>query len=227
MPRSRRLAALALALALAGPIAAASPPASPPERIAYHWRLQGFFGVIAGLFFPRSGEGTLSLAPTTSGRVESELFITSKAAEGGQFFRYGAEWDEATGQTLRAWQSSFWRGERKSKESRVETQGVIDVVSAIQLLRRDPPTAPRAMEIWSDGKLYPVLVVPLGDEEREISGRRVRARHFTVRAAPLPGRRLWKGQLDLWLADDEVATPVEILVERSGARVRLERVPGA
>jgi hypothetical protein len=35
---------------------------------------------------------------------------------------------------------------------------------------------------------------------------------------------LWKGSLDLWLTQDEAATPVEILVERGWAAVRLKLV---
>jgi hypothetical protein len=226
MRLSRPLVALLLALALASPVAATG-ELGESERIAYRWKLQGFLGAVAGLFMPRGGEGSLSLSTTAPGRIASELFITAKASAGGQFFRYGSEWDVATGRTLRAWQSSFWRGERRSKESKVEAEGVIDIVSAIQVLRRDPPASPRRMEIWSDGRLYPVLVVPVGVETRTISGRRLPVRHFTVRGLTLPERRQWKGQLDLWLADDAVATPVEILVERSSAKVRLEWVPAA
>jgi hypothetical protein len=83
------------------------------------------------------------------------------------------------------------------------------------------------MEIWSDGRLYPVLVVPHGSARRRLEGREVVVRHYVVRGIERPGRRLWKGGLELWLADDPAATPVEIVVTRSAARVRLELVdPG-
>ena len=78
------------------------------------------------------------------------------------------------------------------------------------------------MEIWSDGKTYPVVVVPLGDEARRIAGRPVSTRRLSVRGVELPGRRLFKGKLDLWLAKDEDATPVEILIDRRGVGVHLE-----
>ena len=131
--------------------------------------------------------------------------------------------------TVRAWSSQLWRGEHKSKQAEIGETGIIDVATAIHALRRDPPTGPRSLEIWSDGKLYPVVVLPRGIEERDTGDRRVRARRYAVRPVETPGRRLWKGEMDLWLADDAEATPIEIVVARSSARVRLvlvERVEG-
>jgi len=80
------------------------------------------------------------------------------------------------------------------------------------------------MEIWSDGKLYPVLVSPVGPENRKIGGRSVPTLHYSIRPVSRPERRVWKGELDLWFARDSQATPVEMLVASSPARVRLELV---
>ena len=191
------------------------------ETLMYQWRLHGLLGAIAGIFVPNDGEGTLTLRPLPDGRLRSELLITSREEGGGDYFRYGAEWEPASGKTVRAWSSQRWRGETKSKEAEIDRAGVVDVATAVHSLRRDPPSAPRQLEIWSDGKLYPVLVTPGGPERRSVAGREVTARHFAVRPVQLPQRRLWKGELDLWLADDAAATPVEIVVVRSSARVRL------
>jgi hypothetical protein len=38
----------------------------------------------------------------------------------------------------------------------------------------------------------------------------------------MPGRRKWKGKLDLWLTQDAAATPVEIVISRNLADVRME-----
>jgi hypothetical protein len=199
-----------------------APPAD--ERLEYRWRLLGFFGGVAGLFFPDRGEGRLTRATLPNGNSESELWITSSADAEPDFFRYGAETHGETGATVRAWSSQLWRGKRKEKSSPVAESGVVDVASAIQRLRRDRLAAPERMEIWSDGKIYPVDVRPLGEESLNVAGKTVRARRIAIRPRTEPGRRVWKGELDLWLADDPAATPVRILVARSPARVQLELV---
>jgi hypothetical protein len=79
------------------------------------------------------------------------------------------------------------------------------------------------MEIWSDGKVYPVVVIPLGVETRKLrGGKKVDVRHYSIRGIDVPGRRKWKGKLDLWLARDEAATPVEIVISRNLADVHME-----
>jgi hypothetical protein len=212
----RALATLALSLWLTAPAAAAV-----DETLVYRWRLDGFLGALAGLFVPSGGEGLLTLERLPDGNLRSELRITSNERAGGDYFLYGAEWSPATGSTIRAWSTQRWRGEEKSKRAEVGQAGVVDIATAVFVLRRDPPSAPRQLEIWSDGKLYPVLVVPHGVEHRHSGDRELEVRHFSVRGYRLPDRRLWKGQLDLWFAEDGAATPVEILVARSAARVRL------
>ena len=49
-------------------------------------------------------------------------------------------------------------------------------------------------------------------------------RGYAVRGIKQPGGRFWNGKLDLWLAEDEAATPVELFIARRGAKVRLELV---
>lgn len=215
--------------ALAGAVLAALFAAAPvraagDETLVYRWRLDGLVGALAGLFVPNAGEGLLTLRHLPEGRLRSELTVTAEHRAAGDYFRYGAEWDPATGTTLSAWSSQRWRGEEKSKRAEVGQTGVIDVASAVHMLRLNPPAAPRRLEIWSDGKLYPVSVVPHGHERRRVEGREIDVRHLTVRGVALPDRRLWKGSLDLWLTTGPEATPVEILVARSSARVRLELV---
>jgi len=212
---------LAVALALSG--AARGEVAVPAnEELHYGWRLQGFLGSIAALFFPSRGVGTLSLRTLESGHLESELLITSDQAQGGDFFRFGAEWDPVDGKTIRVWSASQWRGERRDRQSPVGRAGVVDIASSIYLLRKDPPATTRRMEIWSDGRIYPVEVVPLESAPKRVGGRLVAARHFTVRGVEVEGERFWKGGLELWLAEDGRSTPIEIVVARTGARVRLE-----
>lgn len=196
---------------------------TPDEEFQYRWQLRNFMGNLAGLFLPNQGEGLLTFKSDKNGRLRSELTITSSTTRNGEYFRYGSEIDTRTLQPIRAWSAYSWRGETKSKSSAIEQDGVLDIASGIYSIRQDPPTKTRRMEIWSDGKVYPVVVIPLGTETRKLSGgRKVEVGHYSIRGVDAPGRRKWKGKLDLWLARDEAATPVEIVISRNLADVHME-----
>lgn len=212
---------LAIAALLVGGAVQATEPVS--EEYRYRWHLGSLLGKVAGLFFPSHGDGVLRVTPGDDGRMTSELVITSEESRAGEYWRYGSEMDAETGLAVRAWSSYKWRGEEKSKEAEIDSDdGVRDVVSGIWSIRRNPPERPRPMEIWSDGKIYPVMVVPRGRETRTIDDRKVATRHYTVTGYDVPGKRRWKGTLELWLAEDAAATPVEIHISRSLADLRLE-----
>jgi len=213
----RRWAAISLLLPLLAPPA----PAAATETLHYRWSIDGFAGVIASIFMPTQGEGVLTVEERSPTLARSELEVTSPESKSGEFFRYGAEWERPGGRTLRAWSEQFWQGEKKQKQSEIGDIGVIDIVSGIDLLRRHRPVSQKRLEIWSDGKRYPVIVLPRGRAIRHIAGHDVKTHHLSVRGLSIPDRRFWKGALDLWLADDSAATPVEIMVSRSGAHVRL------
>jgi hypothetical protein len=204
-----------------GAAPAERPSVSLDEQFQYRWQLKNFMGAVAGLFLPRQGEGSLTFK-TTNGHLRSELMITSSASREGEYFRYGSEIDKRTLQPIRAWSAYSWRGESKSKSEEIEKQGVLDVAAGIFAIRSDPPVKSRRMEIWSDGKVYPVVVLPLGTETRKLSGRSIRTRHYSIRGVSLPDRRRWKGKMDLWLSTDAAATPVEIVISRNLADVRME-----
>lgn len=191
------------------------------EQFQYRWQLKNFMGAIAGLFLPNQGEGSLTFR-TTNGHLRSELMLTSSASEAGEYFRYGSEIDKSTLQPIRAWSSYSWRGESKAKSEEIEKRGVLDVAAGIFAIRRDPPDKSRRMEIWSDGKIYPVVVIPRGMENRKLTSRSIQTRHYQIRGVEVPGRRKWKGKMDLWLATNEAATPVEIVISRNLADVRME-----
>lgn len=222
----RRLSLLLplLLLASALPARAADPelPAAPAgEVLEYRWRLEGLLSGIAGLFLPRQGGATLSQTPLASGNQISELHLVAEETEDGEHFRYGAELDPESGVTVRAWSSYRWRGETRQRESEVGQAGVVDIASAIQALRRDPPEHTRVLEIWSDGRIYQVMVLPGESLRRTLDGRPVEVRRYSIRGLSRPERRTWKGRVDLWLADDPASTPVEIRVQRTFASVVL------
>ena len=216
----RRMIRAALVGVLASSLLAVPAAAAEPETLHYRWKLGGFFGAMARMFLPGHGEGTFTTLDATNGTTEVELNITAPTAA-GQFWRYGSEIDPTDGRTLRAWSSYRFRGRDESKESDLGERAVIDIASGILLLRRNPPSAPLNLKIWNDGKVYPVVIQPRGRVRRRIDGSSETVRHYAIRARRVPDERLWKGKLDIYLADDEASTPVEIAVERTMARVRL------
>jgi hypothetical protein len=210
-------------LLVAGPWSSAvSAQPQGDEEFQYRWQLGNIVGTLAGLFLPNRGEGHLTFKQDGNGHLRSELTITSAVAKQGEFFRYGSEVDAQTLQPTRAWSSYSWRGETKSKSDDVTANGVLDIASGIYAIRRDPPQKARRMEIWSDGKIYPVVVIPQGVETRTLDGKKIEVLKFSIRGIDMPDRDRWKGRMDLWLARDEAATPVEILISRNLADVRME-----
>jgi Protein of unknown function (DUF3108) len=222
MKRLRKTLPAVLAAVLLFPTLGGSVEGPPPsEEFRYRWQLKNFMGAVAGLFLPRQGEGSLTFK-RTNGHLKSELTITSPQSKEDGYFRYGSEIDFRTLQPIRAWSAYSWRGESKSKSEPVDKEGVLDVAAGIYAIRNDPPDKARRMQIWSDGKIYPVVVIPLGIEMRQLPHGKVQARHYSIRGVNVRGQRKWKGKLDLWLATDEAATPVEILISRNMADVRME-----
>lgn len=244
-PRSRRLraasacryaTALAAASALLVAVAAAAattdaPTTDPPatgshvprdERLVYDWHLGGFVGTVAGLFLPSRGQGVMSVEPGSDDTLRTELMITSPHSAEGEFWRYGSRIRAGTGHALEAWNSYRWRDEAKEERSEVEAQGVRDIVSGIYHIRRELPRSPQKMSIWSDGKIYLVLVIPRGVEQRKVNGRKISTLHYTVKGDQAAGGRKWKGSLEIWLARDPAATPVEMHIRRSLANLNLE-----
>lgn len=222
----RRPTAALLSLALVFSALPALAAEAAPEELHYRWNLGRLLGRMAGIFLPSEGDGVMTLKPN-NGDVVTELLITSEHSREGEFWRYGSRIDPKSGFAERAWSSYKWRGEAKSKQEDLGDSEVMDIVSGIYAIRRDPPTASRHMEIWSDGKIYPVVVIPKGDVTRTIGGKSVPTRHYTVRGYKTPGARFWKGSLELWLAKDAAATPVEIHITRDLAalQLRLQSLP--
>lgn len=192
------------------------------EDFRYHWELSNFIGRLASVFLPGQGDGSLAFKIQPNGNLRSELTITSPDSQSGDYFRYGSEVDADTLKPVRAWSSYHWRGETKSKDESVDREGVLDIAAGIFSIRRDPPRTTRRIEIWSDGKTYPVEIVPQGVVQRAISGRQVLARHFIIRGVDIDGQRSWKGRLELWLSTDAAARPLAITLSRNLADVRLE-----
>jgi hypothetical protein len=194
------------------------------ERFVYRWELRKLAALLGGIFLPGEGRGLLTFEPRGDDRLRTELLITSEHSDEGEYWRYGAEIDLEQGRAVEAWSSYLWRGERESDRAAIEEEGVIDVASGIYRIRNTLPEEPLRLRIWSDGKIYPVLVTFEGDGMRTLpGGRRVLARHYRVEGRRVREERFWKGHMDLWFARDESATPIEIQFDRTliGVRLRL------
>ena len=192
------------------------------EELHYDWHLGGFLGTVAGIFLPSSGEGVLSVQPSGDDTLSTELLITSPESAAGEHWRYGSKIAGDSGYALEAWNSYKWRDKSDEERVVIDHPSARDVVSGIYQIRRELPTVPKTMQIWSDGKIYPVVVIPRGEESRKIDGRKIDTLHYEVRGYRAGDGRHWKGSLELWLAEDAAATPVEMHISRSLANLRLE-----
>jgi hypothetical protein len=191
-------------------------PVGANEELRYEWQVSG----IARLLLPAGGDGLLTTT-TANGVIRTELLITTAGTD--DFFRYGSSLDHAGGDLVSAWSAYRFGKKEKSRDQQVDVPGVIDVASGILFLRREKPLQNQFMTIWSDGRLYPVVIEHRGLDN--LDGDRV-GRHYTVRGRNLVGERHWKGSLDLWLALDAAATPLQIEVARSFSKVELRLVDG-
>lgn len=190
-------------------------PAGASEELRYEWQITG----IARLILPGAGSGTLSTR-SEGGRVRTELSITADATD--DYFRYGSNLDSETGNVRSAWSAYRFGKREKNKDQEIEGGDVVDIAAGILKLRHQPPTSRQYLTIWSDGRLYPVVVENLGREQVELASGGIQpAIHYSIRGRKLVGAREWKGSLDLWLGLDEASTPLKIEVARSFSRVEL------
>ena len=211
-------------LALTGAVGAETSlqASSEDERLVYRWKVEGFKGLILRLVAPSRGEGSLTTVLNDEGQFETELHMSAKSRRKGDFWRYGSSFDEQAGRSLRAWTAQKIGDKARDREADLEDDDVIDLASGILLVRRNPPKQRRKMRIWSNGKLYPVIIEPHGVGRAEFRGQETRVRRYSISGYRVPGEREWKGGLELVLADDESATPVEMFVLNKGVRARLE-----
>ena len=195
------------------------------ETLQYRWKIEGFFGALAGLFFPSHGDASLSQSTLASGNLQSSLLITSDEVKDASYFSYEAEIEPATGRTVTARSSQLWQGKQKDKSSPLARSG------NGRCRLGDPPAAPDPpRDLAGDGDLVRRQALsrpgPAGRSRRHARSvaKSVETLHYTIRPLVRPERRVWKGELDLWFARDPQSTPVEMLVARSPARLRLALV---
>ena len=153
------------------------------------------------------------------GLVVSQLTITASKERPGEYWRYGAEIDESTGRTLRAWSEYWYRDKYKRNEDEIEGEGVFEFASAIRRFRTELPRSTREIQIWSDGKEYPVLVIPKGTTTLKTG---YTARHFATESVRRPGEKKYGFEFELWFEDQEPHPPVRITGKKGVLRVTLD-----
>ena len=218
-----RLAQGAAALLLLLTTIPASAQAARTETLEYRWHLHGIAGRLASMVIPGHGNAELRSRPAPSGGIVTELEITSPQAAEDEHFLYGSE-TGPLGTTKEAWSSYLWHDKQRSHREELAGDGVVDIASGIRLIRRLQPDM-TMLRIWSDGHIYPVVVRNEGAETVRVPAGDFRVNRFSIRGRDLPGQRMWKGGLDLWLTADAAATPVQIEVRRGWASLKLELLP--
>lgn len=240
----RGLAILLLA-AWTTPLMAAA--ATKPEEFRYSWRLRGGLAWLAGLKFPLSGSGALRNSPMSGDLFESELVITGGDGDEGLYV-YRSEIANDAVRTMTTFHGYEWDGKKRNEQTRFDyddglarvrkerAKGISnevdklpagemrDVLTGIHFLRRKAGqiTGPLRSEIYSDGKIYPVLFQPLGTRNVMWRGTTVAARGFEIKAAPGSDKR-WPGGVKVWLTPDDQAIPLRIEIARGSlASLQLE-----
>jgi hypothetical protein len=234
--------ALILVLLTTGTVAQAT-----QEHYRYSWRLRGGLAWIAKLAFPTSGVGELKNVPRQGKALESQLLITSPGSRDG-YYLYRSEIDQGTHRTLMSYHAYAWGSKSKNErtlfdydrlqahireedEKQVENRvkplpgrDMRDVLTGIHYLRHnaDRINAPLRADIYSDGKLYPVVFKPAERLNYSLNGQSVPARSFVITAAPGAAAKKWPGGIKVWLSEDDRRVPLRIEINRGLASLQLD-----
>ncbi|HEX9982956.1 MAG TPA: DUF3108 domain-containing protein [Thermoanaerobaculia bacterium] len=217
-------------------IAGQANAAGSVERLQYSWSLRGALTWIARVAVPTSGTGTLET--TTGSEIDSKLMLTAPSRRDYAVYQSRMVVDGT--RTLSSMDGyrfnskaheqrvAFDYGEgvarvQKNAEGRTETKVVNlqpgaprDVLTSIHYLRlhAHEVTTPRTMQIYSGGKPYAFAVTPKAASM--LNGRRVLPFTLTPRS---DGKR---GEVRVWLSDDEHRVPVRIEMEQKVGTLRLD-----
>jgi hypothetical protein len=197
--------------------------AREPEVLHFRWRLEGVQGFVARVLgvVPTSGEALMTLGTDAQGRLEVRFTATSEKAGDDDHWTYETLVELPEWRTLRVRETYKFRQKNREKDFDLAEREVIDVLSGLQQLRRQPLGATDRNRLWSDGKTYPVEVSSRGTETRELNGRDVAVRVYELRGAKQTGERFWKARAEVRLTADARALPVEMLYRQSLGRLRL------
>lgn len=241
------VAAIAVAATLPASAQTDCAPTRTNEELTYSWRLRGPISWIAGLAFPTRGKGVLRTSELQDNLLDTELRIAGPSRDDG-YYLYQSQMEQASARTLMTYDGYGWRHKSRSERTlfdyvkrlmrirrenseRVETRvrkipgesGVRDILTGIYFLRQnaDQIEAPLLSEIYSRGKLYPVVFKPQGRETLTWDGNPVETRKFEITAAPGTEKK-WPGGVKVWISDDENRTPIRLEIKRDYAALQLD-----
>lgn len=219
------------------------------EELHYSWRLRGGVRFLAGFFLPTSGVGNLRTTSAADKSIHSELLITAPTGKSGGFYAYESQMDAAGQKTLMTYHGYAW-GEKSRHERTVfdyvkglarinkqtpdeseyrvkklpaKDEDFRDILTAIYFLRQNAATlrAPLTTSIYSDGKEYPVIFKPTGEQKAFVIEKKTWvATAFQIVDAP--GGKKWPGGVKVWLSNDEKRIPFRIEITQSVASLQLD-----
>ena len=240
---------LFLAVLAASSLAAADAPAPPDaELLTYSWKVHGVLAWFAGLKFPTEGKGELRTYAEPGGdAVNSRLFITGPDQNQG-YYLYESQMARNGERTMVSYHGYAW-GTKERKEKTLfdydkglarmhkETSGnspeyrvkklpanaLRDFLTGIFYLRQNASLITKTLssEVYSDGKMYPVVFRPLGPVTLDSRNGKVTTERFLITGAPGAPER-WPGGVKVWLSDDGRHVPVRIELQESFAVLRLD-----
>jgi hypothetical protein len=240
---------LAMTAVGAAPLAAAdSKIPVEGEQLNYSWKLLGAFGWIAGLKFPNSGRGELrTYAEPGNQSVNSRLFITGADRDDG-YYLYQSQMARDGQRTLVSYHGySFGDKQRKEqtffdyvkrlarihKETtgspaeyrvkKIPDDSMQDILTGIFFLRQNAASITTTLrsDIYSDGKIYPVVFRPLGMGTIERHRVTIPVQRFLITAAPGSQDR-WPGGVKVFLSPDSRHIPLRLELQKSLATLRLD-----
>ena len=242
LPRLLRVALLFVAIA-AG---TGSALAQQSEQYRFSWRLRGALAWIARIAFPTSGVGELKNVQKEGNLLDSQLLITARNASEGHYL-YRSEIDQTAERTMTSYHGYAWGGKFRKERTRFDYANRIahireeeadeienrqkalpgiamrDVLTGIHYLRQNAEKidAPLRTNIYSDGKMYPVVFKPGERSSYDFDGQKIPARTFTITTAPGSKKR-WPGGIRVWLSDDARHIPLRIDIKRGMASLQLD-----
>lgn len=247
--RTAAIAALLLSGALPALAGGYADTSGQVEQFKYSWRLRGALSWVAGLRFPTHGVGQLTTEQPTGDReyIDTELKITS--SEGKGYYLYRSHIDAGNSRTLMTYHGYAWaqkeRNERtffdyvkrlarihKETPTKIEDRvkplpetELRDVLTAIYYLRQEGGelTRPITTDIYSDGKLYPVVFRPMGERTFNYGGRAIPAQVFEIVSVPGAPKK-WSGGVRVWISKDAQRIPLRIEILRNLASLQLDLV---
>lgn len=220
--------------------------ANAGDTFRYKWSLRGPMSWVAGgLNFPNSGVGEFSQY-ADNGAIATTLRITSPKEPNAGYI-YESQMTPSGDRTFTSHEGYDWRGKTRHLRSVFDfAKGLLriqkrtsdgteekvkvwketqtrDVLTGIQYLRANASsiTKPMSSRIYSGGKAYPVLFVPVGQDELTTGGQKIMTREFKITAAPNVEDK-YPGEVHVWISDDDRRIPVRIEIKQSVATLRLD-----